>query len=96
MTTVCVTDIVFHKLILSDYFLCCFQDWDYIQGLMARVGKDGLKNKVLHLDTDSVPINQVDIADIIIDPHKLDEAREASTGTAALYQWVGTSNNCNE
>jgi hypothetical protein len=35
---------------------------------MARVGKDGLKNKVQHLDTDSVPINQVDLADIIIDP----------------------------
>ena len=63
---------------------------------MTRVGKDCLKNKVLHHDTDSVPINQVDIADIIIDPHKLDEAREASTGTAALYQWLGTSNNCNE
>ena len=63
---------------------------------MARVGKDGLKNKVQHLDIDSVPINQVDLADIIIDPHKLDEAREASTGTTALYQWVGTSNNCNE
>ena len=85
MTTVCVIDIVFYKLILSDYFLCFFQDWDYIQGLMARVGKNGLKNKVPHLDTDFVPINQVDLADIIIDPYILDEARDASTGTAALY-----------
>ena len=96
MTTACTTEMVFHRLILFGYCVCCFQDWDYIQGLMARVGKDGLKNKVQHLDTDSVPINQVDLADIIIDPYKLDEAREASTGTAALYQWVDTSNNCNE
>ncbi|XP_052100595.1 uncharacterized protein LOC127734646 isoform X1 [Mytilus californianus] len=70
------------------------QDWDYIQSLLAKVGKEGLKNKVLNLDMETVPQRQVDLADIIIDPHKLDEAREASTGTAALYQWV--NNICTE
>ena len=55
---------------------------------MSKVGRDGLKAKVLKLDLESVPAQQVDLADIIIEPHKLDEAREASTGTAALFQWV--------
>lgn len=55
---------------------------------MSKVGRDGLKTKVLKLDMETIPAQQVDLADIIIEPHKIEEAREASTGAAALYQWV--------
>ncbi|KAK3588378.1 hypothetical protein CHS0354_018179 [Potamilus streckersoni] len=64
------------------------EDWTNIQVLMARTGKDGLQKRILDRRPEDVNEKDVEVADVILEPHNINEAREASAGTAAFYRWA--------
>ncbi|KAL3866729.1 hypothetical protein ACJMK2_044010, partial [Sinanodonta woodiana] len=64
------------------------QDWTNIQVLMARTGKDGLQKRILDRRPEDVNEKDVEVADVILEPHNINEAREASAGTATFYRWA--------
>ncbi|KAJ8304773.1 hypothetical protein KUTeg_018356, partial [Tegillarca granosa] len=64
-----------------------FLDWGYVQSLLAQSGKDGLQKRIENLDIDKVPRDSIEIAESLLENHNLKEAREASVGAAAFFQW---------
>lgn len=69
-------------------FFLFLQDWGYVQSLLAQSGKGGLQKRIERLDIDRVPRDSIEMADGLLENHNLNEAREASAGAAAFFQWV--------
>ena len=67
------------------------QDWEDVQTLMGRTGRNGLVFLVSHFSIETVPEVIKDTVKVMLKGYTEEEARLASAGVGTFFVWVGTS-----
>ncbi|XP_062597788.1 uncharacterized protein LOC134259203 [Saccostrea cucullata] len=63
------------------------EEWEQIQGLMRKTGKQGLLRRVREFDTIHVTENMVNNAAQLLRPYDKETAATASAGLGTFYKW---------
>lgn len=64
------------------------QEWEQIQALMRKQGKEGLLRRVRLFDTVDVTENMVNSAAQLLRDYDEERVRVSSAGLATFYKWV--------
>lgn len=64
------------------------QEWEQIQALMRKQGKEGLLRRVRLFDTVDVTENMVNSAAQLLRDYDEERVRASSAGLATFYKWV--------
>ncbi|KAL4227510.1 hypothetical protein ACF0H5_012954 [Mactra antiquata] len=83
---------VVHDVMASTYILLGekksdVEDWEQIQYLMHKTGKDGLQKRVVARRAEDIPIESAMEADAMIEPYDLQKCRAVSNGICSYYKW---------
>ena len=70
-------------------FFLISQDWKYIQALLGRTGKEGLKRQCTTLDATTIVQTATNLADKkYLSKHDLETVTDISAGAATFFVWV--------
>uniref|UniRef100_A0A0B7AHJ6 KY-like immunoglobulin-like domain-containing protein n=1 Tax=Arion vulgaris TaxID=1028688 RepID=A0A0B7AHJ6_9EUPU len=64
------------------------KNWQQVQVLLGKTGKESLMRKILNFDAQAVPIKRAQVAKKIIQPYNKEQIRDVSAGAATFYNWA--------
>lgn len=78
------------KLFVRDFdFFLYLKEWKFIQALLGRSGKEGLKRMCTTLDATKMDLNLATVADKkYLSKHDLGSITDVSAGAATFFVWV--------
>lgn len=79
---------LFVNLFLFIIITMIFQEWEQIQFLMGRQGKESLQKRVICRRPEDVHIEVADEVENIIQPYSMGKCRAVSNGICSFYKWV--------
>ncbi|XP_019614189.1 PREDICTED: epithelial chloride channel protein-like [Branchiostoma belcheri] len=82
-----------HTVMISTYLMLGTpesqtQNWQAVQALMGKTGKQGIKRMVAECDPDMIPREKAERAAKLLSEFDLAQVRDVSAGAATFYVWV--------
>eukprot|EP00058_Branchiostoma_floridae_P002746 XP_002588234.1 hypothetical protein BRAFLDRAFT_124701 [Branchiostoma floridae] len=82
-----------HTVMISTYLMLGTpeketQNWQAVQALMGKTGKQGIKRMVAECDPDMIPRDKAERAAKLLSEFDLAQVRDVSAGAATFYVWV--------
>lgn len=72
----------------NEFTTYLLQEWEQIQALMRKKGKEGLLRRVRLFDTVHVTENMVNSATQLLRDYDEERVRASSAGLGTFYKWV--------
>ncbi|XP_035689228.1 calcium-activated chloride channel regulator 1-like isoform X1 [Branchiostoma floridae] len=82
-----------HTVMISTYLMLGTpeketQNWQAVQALMGKTGKQGIKRMVAECDPDMIPRDKAERAAKLLSEFDLAQVRDVSAGAATFYVWA--------